>query len=300
MGTVQVETGEVYGEKAQKAGQPKTKPSREKVRDNAFIYVDEGQTLSQQGQRLGSTIYSSLRTAWTGETLGQANAREDTTRHVPDGSYSLGLVIGYQENTAQQILGDATAGTPQRFAFCWTDDPSIPDEPPDHPGALPLDLDAWQKGMHGKKITFYSDINKELWQDNLAKARGQVEIPEMDSQKPLMLAKMSALLCIIDGRSIVTLEDWALARVMYDTSQAVISRLQEYGRELVASKYEASADAHANREAKAQLARQDANQNVHRIGVWLYTYVAAHGGVVTKGDAKRSAASRTAGCSKRL
>jgi hypothetical protein len=31
--------------------------------------------------------------------------------HIPDGSYSLGIVIGYQKDTAQDLQKDAAPGT---------------------------------------------------------------------------------------------------------------------------------------------------------------------------------------------
>ena len=66
----------------------------------------KGQTLNQQGKRQGNIVLPTIRSAWNGETLGQSNAQEETTRHVPAGSYSLGMVIGYQKDTAQEMLGD--------------------------------------------------------------------------------------------------------------------------------------------------------------------------------------------------
>ena len=75
MGVVHRETGEVYGPKAKKAGQKITVPERAKVRDNAFVYIDEGQTLNQQGKRQGNIVLPTIRSAFNGETLGQSNAR---------------------------------------------------------------------------------------------------------------------------------------------------------------------------------------------------------------------------------
>ena len=49
-------------------------PESAKVRDNAFVYVDEGQTLNQQGKRQGNIVLPTIRSAWNGETLGQSNA----------------------------------------------------------------------------------------------------------------------------------------------------------------------------------------------------------------------------------
>jgi hypothetical protein len=220
MGTEEYDTGEVYGPKAKKAGQPVMKERRAKVRDNAFVYVDEGQTLNQQGKRQGNIVLPTIRSAWNGETLGQSNAREETTRHVPAGSYSLGMVIGYQKDTAQELLGDTAPGTPQRFLFGSATDPTVPLEPPEHPGYLDVTLDGTGK------ITFCQEINEELWQQNHAEVTGAEEDDaDLDSHEPLMQSKLSALLCLLDGRNMVTLDDWALAKTMYATSRAVMDDL---------------------------------------------------------------------------
>ena len=70
------------------------------------------------------------------------------------------------------------------------------------------------------KITFCQEINDELWQQNHVKVTGAEEDDDdLDSHEPLMLSKLSALLCLLDGRKAVTLDDWALAKIMYATSQ---------------------------------------------------------------------------------
>ena len=281
---------EDYDRAPKKDGTYYKKRVKSKLRDNAFVYVDEGQTLSQQGKRQGNIVLPTIRSAWNAETLGQSNAREETTRHLPAGSYSLGMVIGYQKDTAQELLGDTAPGTPQRFAMCSATDPTVPLEPPEHPGYLDVNLDG------GGKITFCREINDELWQQNHAKVTGAEEDDaDLDSHEPLMLSKLSALLCLLDGRRAVTLDDWALAKIMYATSRAVMDDLVEYGKEKAQDKADAYADAHATREARGYLAKKNADSNVARIAKWIYSYAADHGGVVTVGDAKRNAASRDRG-----
>jgi hypothetical protein len=259
------------------------------------VYVDEGQTLNQQGMRQGNIVLPTIRSAFNGETLGQANASEETTRHVPERSYSLGMVIGYQKDTAQDLLLDVAPGTPQRFIMCSATDPSVPLDPPEHPGYLDLDLDADLANRAGP-IEYCREINDELWQQNHAKVTGAEEDDdELDSHEPLMLSKLSALLCLIEGRPVVTPDDWALAKVMYATSRAVMDDLVEYGKEVQQNKADASADAHANKEARAHLAKKNVDDNVSRIAKWIYGHVKDHGGVDTAGCARKKAASRDRG-----
>jgi hypothetical protein len=64
-----------------------------------------------------AVVHPTMRSASSGQNLGQANAHSETTRHIPASSYSLGIVIGYQKSTVQDLLKDVLAGTPQRFLF---------------------------------------------------------------------------------------------------------------------------------------------------------------------------------------
>ena len=128
------------------------------------------------------------------------------------------MVIGYQKDTAQEVLDDIYTGTPQRFIWTAATDPTVPLERPEHPGPLDLDLDSIATKLNGNKITFCPEINAELWAQNHAKVTGAEEDDaELDSHEPMMLSKLSALLCMLDRRGEVTLEDWALAKIMYAT-----------------------------------------------------------------------------------
>jgi hypothetical protein len=64
--------------------------------------------------------------AWYGGTLGSQNAEANRNRFVPEGSYPFGLFIGFQPETALPLLRDVAAGTPQRFVYNSTVDPTKP------------------------------------------------------------------------------------------------------------------------------------------------------------------------------
>lgn len=217
-------------------GKPaKAEKVRAQVRENVFVYIDEGQSLTQMVSRTGATIGPTLRSAWAGELLGQANAREETTRHLPAGSYALGMVIGYQPETAQPLLADAAPGTPQRFLWATATDPHVPQEQPRHPGPLRIDL-TWSSGLAGSPWTGvigYADaIRRELWERNLARVRGETaDDNELDAHASFMWCKVAALLAILDGRWNVDEEDWKLAKMVWDTSCAVRDDLVAWGKE---------------------------------------------------------------------
>jgi hypothetical protein len=266
MGYETRETGETT-----KSGEPKIKTVRTQVRHNVFVYVDEGQALTAMIGRAGATIGPVLRSAAMGELLGQANAREETTRVLPAGSYALGMVIGFQRNTVQPILADATAGTPQRILWCSATDPGVPDEPPEHPGPLRVDLESEHfAGPRGGIISFAPEIRAELWRANLARVRGEIEEDDdLDSHANLMRCKVAALLAVLDGRLEVADDDWQLARVLWETSCAVRGELVAYGQEEAAKQAEARADAYVAREVRAEVARGEAGRTLVRVAAHL-------------------------------
>lgn len=290
MGMLTVETGEIKQSGPDK-GSPKTKQVRGQVRHNAFMYVDEGETLTRTIERVGTTIGPTLRTAWVGKMLGQANAREETTRLLMAHTYSLGLVIGYQRTTAQPLLSDVGPGTPQRFLWMSAIDPKVPEEPPEHPGKLvvPLTCGYPEKPLSGT-IFAEEEIRRELWHRNLARVRGEAEDGDLDSHVPLMRAKLASLLALFDGRLRVTADDWALSLVIWRTSCAVRDGLIEHGREEIARQEEERTARHVEREARVFAARAGVTAQVERIARWLSARI-HDAGPSTRGSVKRAARS---------
>ena len=211
-------------------GDPKTEKVRAQVRHNAFVYIDEGEALTRMSERSGATIGPTLRSAWNGQLLGQANAREESTRILPARSYSLGLLIGFQRRTCQPLLADVTAGTPQRFLWCSAVDASVPTDQPEHPGPLHVRLtDPLGEPLTGT-IRFAEQIRAQLWRDNLDRVRGDTEGPELDSHAPLSRCKLAALFAVLDGRMHVSVADWDLSAVVWASSCAVRDALVAGGR----------------------------------------------------------------------
>lgn len=222
MGTVEEETGEIH-KGGPKKGDPVTATVRAQVRHNAFFYIDEGASLTRlMKERTGSTLGETLRSAAVGQTLGQTNASKDNSRYIPGGSYSMGLLVGFQPETAAPLFDDIAEGTPQRFLWGVVTDPSIPDEAVDWPGEL---LD-WRTALDIRSdtlITFDKTITTELRRVDLANARGEKPSEDtgpLDSHAPVMKIKVASLLAILAGRLHVTVEDWALAETVWMSSCA--------------------------------------------------------------------------------
>ncbi|MBO0822429.1 MAG: hypothetical protein J2P27_01060 [Actinobacteria bacterium] len=240
-----------------KNGEPIVQKRRCKVRDNVFITLDEGETFTKINDRKGSTNGPAIRSAWMGTVIGQNNGREDTTRIVPAGSYSLGMLVGFQPATALPLLQDTATGTAQRFAWVSAVDPTIPDEPVEWPGPLtfPALVDEEDDEPSPRKgvMSFPEEVKSTLRADHLAKVRGEVIVPECDSQGPLMRCKLAVLLALLDRRfDKVTDEDWRLAGILWETSCAVRDAVTD------AAQQEKARDAEAIAQAKVQLAERTA------------------------------------------
>jgi hypothetical protein len=203
------------------------KTVRGQVRQNAFVYVDEGEALIGMIDRKGATILETLRRAWSGQTLGQSNASQDRNRVIPARRYRLGLVIGFQPEKAGRLLADDTGGTPQRFMFTSAIDPTVPDEPPDWPGPIELAIpdDIAHTIDHGVvqpyRMKVADPIQREIRAADLTRVRGETTAQPLDSHAMLHKLKIAGLLAILDRRGHITTDDWHLAGIAWSTSVRV-------------------------------------------------------------------------------
>lgn len=259
-------------------GKGKTKVVREQVRNNALFYADEGERLVKtMFGRSGTTIGETLRTAWTGDTIGQFNGQKVNTRVVEGGKYSLGMIIGFQPETALPLFDDAAAGTPQRFLWFSTIDTTLPDDPPGWPPPLNLSLLASQ--LRDTQITFADTIRKELRIDDRARVMGEIVPPPLDAHKPLSMVKTSVLVAILDNRAHVTADDWELARMVWDTSCAVRDELVESAARQRAREEEARTKQHVDRTVRAHKAVSTADRTVARVARRIAIRVHESGGM---------------------
>ena len=289
MGAVEEPTGEIH-QKGPYKGDPVMAKVRKQVRHNAFFYVDEGQTMAKLGERSGSILGETLRRAAIGEALGQTNASEERTRYIAPGSYSLGLLAGFQPSIATVLLADAHTGTPQRFFWGWADDPTIPDTPPPWPGPIephpgrirpdqPVDID------------FPVSIKQMLWRERVARGRGELEVHELDGHANLMKVKLAALFALLDGRMAVSEDDWQLAEIVWTASCAVRDSLVRRAEREAALAKQQQTDAKVELELRSHVAKKGADLALERVARLVHRHAAQVGGV-TYGGLKKALASR--------
>jgi hypothetical protein len=230
----------------------KNEKVKQRVRDSALFDLDEGEALTRLGARMGALLLPELRKAWSGRALGQSNASIQTRRSLAANSYRLGLLVGLQPEAALAVLADQGTGTPQRFVLFSGSDPSIPDVvqtaplpvmPPSPAGA----------SLARQMMTFESAVLAEIQAHDLAKQRGTLKVPPLDSHRPANRIKEAAILALLDGRNAqINEEDWALAGMVLDTSDRLRAAI-------IATKAAAerqAAEARGSRDAVVEGARE--------------------------------------------
>lgn len=257
MGWEKVETGKLNA----KTGLPIMVKVRRQVRNNAFFYVDEGETINKlMKERMGATLGPALRTAWTGDTLGQANARDETTRMVKGGTYSMGILIGFQPDVAIDMLTDVGPGTPQRFLWFGAQDTEMPEDVTPWPGK-------WRLPVISEKVVieFPAEIRDALHRHTYDKHHGTVVVDPLDSHEPLMRSKLAALLCLLDARTNVTREDWSLAGMIWATSCSIRDGLIQYRARKLADQAEQKMKAKVDETRAVALTQAEVSSDIDRV-----------------------------------
>lgn len=208
----------------------------------ALFVCDEGSILLKMAKERGNQTLDTLRAGWTGGEIGQKNATAERDRRVRN--YSLGFWLGLQPVHAVQLLSDENVGdgTFQRFVWFSTIDPNIPpaDNRPVRSQIDPMPFDlaaAWATDP----VLIPEHIQYECRFRDSASSRGDIEISVTQEHALLRQVKIACLLAILDSRRFVTDEDWALAKVMLETSDAVADSVRADAQGRQARKAEARA-----------------------------------------------------------
>lgn len=261
-------------------GDGKKRRTKQQSRYGALFTLDEGQALAEMSNRKGSTILPVLRTAWSGGDPGQANASVETRRSLRPNSYHVGLISLWQDGAAGQLLADVDGGTPQRFVWLSTGDPEASVDAPPWPGPLEWDRPSPYM-MDGKwlhaPLEVDGVISNEVVAARVSDLRGETESDPLDSHRRLNKLKVAGVLAVLDNRSDVTLDDWALAERIMASSDATRNWIIWVNRQTAADREKASAIRVAEREllvedAAAKRAMEVALRAVERVAAKQETF----------------------------
>jgi hypothetical protein len=281
----------------------KTSRNWDRVVDSLLLRVDEGTLVRSLAQRTGQTTLETWRSAWSGEELGGTYADPDRRGFILGAhDYRLCIVMGVQPTLAQFMFDDTDAGTPQRFLWLGLIHPRLPepDHLPDWPGPL-----VWPRPMWGVNgivavagrdcgvFTIDADIVRDIRMQRHRVATGTVRLSPLDGHENLSRLKVAAVFAVLDGRVHISTDDWKLAGILQDTSNAVRS----WTRRMIAGK-EAAAEKVGLERVARRAAAQEAGKTsgaaaVERIARLLARHVAEAGGEgIKRTDLYRKLASR--------
>lgn len=273
-------------------GKPTKKEIRTKVRSNALLYADEGESLiNHMFGRNGATIGASMRSVFSGATFGQFNGRKETTRVIQGGTYSMGIVVGFQPKYALRLIEDADAGTPQRFLWFATTDPTIPADGIDDPNPYKLSLTCFEALSGKDRFRFAGEVLKRIKRDDWEVQTGKIDPPLLDSHKPLIKVKLACLLAILDNRLDVTVEDWQLADVVWTTSCRVRDWIIEQGERQRAKETEAWNRKHVDRAVRVHAATIGVEHDIERVARKVGHHIHAANGM-NRGELRKKIAYR--------
>ena len=193
-----------------------------------FMNVDEGTGFTNQAGRKGTTIIATLASAWSGESLGQLNAADETRRLVRGGRVRICAVINMQDTNGYKLYSEdlESVGFTGRLMFATAHDPSAPppDEQPEWPGRL-----AWPIKAGNSQVNVYFTYDEAIVAEIKGTRHGiltrRVQIERRQSQYLLLRCKVAALLAVLDGRTDVSLDDWKLATEAITCSSAMLEML---------------------------------------------------------------------------
>jgi hypothetical protein len=241
------------------------------VRRHVLFRVDEVDQLTAVAGRQGQTTLPLLRSAWSGEELGNSYASREKSLKVPSLQYRCAVVVGVQPTRAGELLDDTGGGTAQRVLWLLNGDPDAPDELPEWPGRLDVTVPRWDPdkatrsaGPRVTPLAVADSVAEEIRRHRRAVLRLAAESDHRDLQR----LKVAALLAVLDGRLDVNGEDWSLAGIVLDTSDKVRDHIaQERARES-----EDEADRSGHRAGRRALAAQTVSEDVERIArlIWRH------------------------------
>jgi hypothetical protein len=272
---------------------------------SAIFAVTEIDRLAALMGRRAATIGGVLRSMWSGEPIGEANASEERRRYVPRHGYRAGVVVHVQPGRAGALLNadEAAAGTPQRVLWLPASDPGIPDTAPPAPAPIlwspheditlaAADLDTAGMDQLGSLPLTVMPVcpAARAMIDRAAVARHRGEAGALDGHALLVREKLAAVLAAFLGRFEVTDEDWQLAGHLMAVSDATRAAVARELRQADEERNEARGRSDAKR---AKIVREDEEaDHIGKAAQRILTVLGRGGAEMSRSDLRRQVASR--------
>lgn len=233
------------------------KTGRQSVgRQAVHFVVDEATAFIAAGGRRGSTVIQTLNSAWSGATLGQANAAQENRRIIEGGRVRVTATMGMQSSNAWMLFDQdmSVVGFTGRLLFARGEDPTSPDVLPE-PG-VPAWFPVLPQISGGVTLAYDEAVTAEIIASRQASLRGVMEGDKTISQHGLLRCKIAGLFALQENRRTVTVGDWTLAGTVVEASVGVLRALQALRAGQVARQSEAKAASRGELEFVAEDAKE--------------------------------------------
>ncbi len=196
-------------------------------RTSVLLSVPEVDNLVALKTRMGATIMPLLRSGWSGEKLGFSYADPTKAVQLDPHTYRLCMLLGVQPGRAEPLLDDAAGGTPQRFIWLPSTDPDAPDITPVAPQTHVLAAQEWPSEDQGLFILPVPQVAVDtIRQAALVRLRGGSKA--LDGHAMLARLKLSQALTLLDGRRVMTEDDWRLSGVVMQVSDCTRGSVEQH------------------------------------------------------------------------
>ena len=219
-----------------------------------FMNVDEGTGFTNQAGRKGTTIISTLASAWSGESLGQLNAADETRRLVRGGRVRICAVINMQDTNGYKLYAEdlESVGFTGRLMFASAHDPAAPEPSasPDWPGSI-----SWPIRSGNSQVNVYFTYDPAIRGEIRQARQGVLDLSStidmLRSQYLLARCKLAGILAFVEDRQHVSISDWVLAGEILDASSRLLDHLLECRRQAVSDQRHSRGEAQGEVESVA-------------------------------------------------
>jgi hypothetical protein len=258
------------------------------MHESIMFVADEIDTMTALASRAGNTMSSTLRSGFSGATIGFSY--RSNNRHLRAHTYRMTLVVNVQPAKAGGLLDDQHGGMLQRFMWFPGTDSRVTVPVPEMP--LPLGLPPYTDWAFPRTLKIPGRATRLIRQERVKANAEDDEQDFLDGHALFIREKFAYALAVLDGRSEMCEADWDLA--------GIASRVSDHTRQWVTEKLDKAAkdDAEhkgmlqgvANMAADDEKAYRQALRGI-RIRKWICKQLEANPEGFTLGELRRRAQS---------
>lgn len=194
--------------------------------EGCHFYIDEGSNLVSLASKKEDITLATIRSLWSGESVGQTNASATTSRYLPARSVAFGLSVGFQPDIAAMFVKEGeNVGTPQRVLWCYAHNDEQPDNAPKPKGKL--DVLILPRQDTPSEFKFDPSIQHEVRSKRAQLMRREITLDAFEAHDLLKQMKVAACLAILHREKHVDTQTWALAGNIVEVSANVLQDIRK-------------------------------------------------------------------------